>query len=389
MLAAPEQPYRRIGYIPEFDGLRGLGLCVVLISHTVALYPVGRLSMIPGGFLSLDMFFVLSGFLITALLLREQAETQAVNLRAFYIRRMLRLLPALFVLLAFHWCYATFMKYPQQVEHATLLSVCFYYFNWRVAFGEPVVLDLGHLWSLSVEEQFYLVWPLAIATVFHLRRSLWSVALILCVLIAIVAAHRAMLFASGIPWFLLYGRTDTRGDALLVGALAAQLWVRSCAPRRYLAASASIASVFLLACLVFSRPEHPSLYRGLFTIIALAWGVVILAIVQTNWSLAPLLRSRLLCAVGRVSYGAYLWHLPIFIAVRRHGADLPPSVRIAIALCATAIAAQLSWMLVERRFLALKPQGGRNSSESGYTATSTNSSRTISGAASSTERTPS
>lgn len=349
-----ERSYRSIGYVPEFDGLRGLSLLVVVISHGVILYPVRRWSLIPGGFLGLDMFFVLSGFLITALLLREQSMTETLDFGAFYKRRLRRLLPALLTLLVFHWCYAVFAGYPKQVERGTLLSVCFYYLNWKIATGGEVVLDLRHLWSLSVEEQFYMVWPLAIATALHLRRPFWFVASALLMLIVSVAVNRAILFAHGMQWVPLYNRTDTRGDAILVGALTAQIWVRCRSPGRHLAAAATIASLFLAWCLAFLGPARPSLYQGLFTVIAFAWGIIVLAVLESDWWVSAFLRWQPLRVLGRVSYGAYLWHLPVLIMVKRHGAGLPPVLRFTTAFAALAAVTSLSWVLIERRFLSLK-----------------------------------
>ena len=238
--------YRSIGYVPEFDGIRGVALLIILISHTAALSPVGRWSTIPGGFLGLDMFFVLSGFLITALMLREQVQTGRLSFRAFYRRRMLRLLPALVVLLGAHWCYSLVANLPQDIERETLLSVAFYYLNWKIAVGQQIVADFRHLWSLSVEEQFYLVWPLVVASVLHVRRRLSFVIIILVLAIVYVAIARAMLFASEISWDRLYVRTDARAEGLLVGALLAHVWVRGYSPKRYIIPAAWGASAFLL-----------------------------------------------------------------------------------------------------------------------------------------------
>ena len=163
-----------------------------------------------------------------------------------------------------------------------------------------------------------------------------------------------MLFRHEMQWHKVYTRTDTRGDAILVGALVAQLWVRCHSPKKFIATAASAASVFLLWGLICLRPERPSLYMGVLTLIALAWGIIIIAILETDWWISPLLRFRPLRLLGRVSYGAYLWHLPIFVIVKREGAGLPAFVKVAIALLATAVATQLSWLLVERRCLAIK-----------------------------------
>ena len=345
---------RKIGYIPEFDGIRGIALLIVLISHTAALYRADRWSAIPGGFLALDMFFVLSGFLITAMLLRDPAQSGTINLAAFYKRRVLRLFPALVAVLAAHWCYSILTDLPQELERATLLAVAFYYLNWKVAFGQEIVPALGHLWSLSVEEQFYLVWPFVTASLLHVRRRLGIVVIILLAAIAYVAIARGIMLESGMKWSRLYVRTDTRAEGLLTGALLAHLWVRGLAPARMVVPIAWVMSAFLAWCLVFVQPQDAELYVGLFTAIAFAWGVIMLAILETAWSLKALLRLSVLRVLGRVSYGCYLWHFPIYVAVRRHTPDWSPAWRIALAFSLTALATYLSWILIERHFLARK-----------------------------------
>ena len=350
---------RSIGYIPEFDGIRGVALLIVLISHTAVLYRATRWSAIPGGFLALDMFFVLSGFLITALLLREQAQTGSLNFQAFYRRRALRLLPALMVVLAAHWCYSILTDLPQELERATLLAVAFYYLNWKIAAGQEYVGAFGHLWSLSVEEQFYLVWPCVIAWGLRLRRRLQVVIIILLSAIAYVAIARGIMFDLGIKWPRIYVRTDARAEGLLVGALLAHMWVRGATPTRLVIPLAWIASAFLAWCLIFVQPQDAELYVGLFTVIAFAWGVIMLAILETPWSLNRVLRLPLLQALGRVSYGCYLWHFPVYVAVRRHTPDWPPAARIAVALSLTALATYLSWIVIERRFLQRKGDPAR------------------------------
>ncbi len=351
-------PCRRIGYIPELDGIRGVALLIVLISHTSVLYPAGRWLAVPGGYLALDMFFVLSGFLITSLLLREQAETGVISCRTFYRRRVLRLFPALAVLLVAHWCYSASVQQPPELERATLLSVALYYANWKIAAGQDFVLGLKHLWSLSVEEQFYVIWPIVIAVILPLRRSLSFVVGSVAIAVICVAVQRALLWQSGLPWYRIYVRTDAHAEGLLLGALLAHLWVRGKTPARFTRSAAWAASAFLAYCLFFVPPQQASLYLGVFTVIALCWAIIILAMVETDWSLNPLLRSRVLRIVGRVSYACYLWHLPVYVAVARHTPKWPPLGRIAVAIAMTTLATILSWTLVERRFLAWKGRPG-------------------------------
>ena len=158
---------RALGHIPALDGIRGLGLVLVVATHALLAFGGQHKEALPGGFIGLDAFFVLSGFLITSLLLGEQVRNGRISLRGFYRRRALRLLPALFLLLAVHGFYAIATNLPMNKEITSNLVVLGYVTNWYRATGHVMALGMGHLWSLAVEEQFYFVWPMIIV-----RRSM-------------------------------------------------------------------------------------------------------------------------------------------------------------------------------------------------------------------------
>src|SRR5262245_43689955 len=155
--------------VPELDGIRGIAVLMVVGFHLAGIY---------SGFLGVDIFFVLSGFLITSILLREYHELGTIRLRAFYFRRALRLLPALAVFLAAYGGICLMRGRPADNTLSAIASVQFYYVNWLEAFGSSVDLDmLTHTWSLSVEEHFYFVWPLALIVLLryvkNYRRIAW------------------------------------------------------------------------------------------------------------------------------------------------------------------------------------------------------------------------
>ncbi len=358
---------RRIGYVPAFDGLRGITLVIIMIGHMTVFWNLGRLLVIPGAFIALDSFFVLSGFLITALLLKEYDATGRVRFAQFYGRRAVRLLPALTVLLSANLLYSVTVGYPPGTpagfEGNMLLAVALYFWNWRIALTPGSFLwpaDLKHLWSLSIEEQFYFVWPLAVGLVFTLRRRLRLNVAVIGGLIVAVAVHRTMLLRSGHSGYELYHRTDTRADALLIGALLAQLWARGLSiPRRILVPTAWVSLAFLAICLVVFQPFQEHLYRySIFSFIGLAWAVVILATVEGVWPVNRFLELRPLRALGELSYGIYLWHLMIYFMVKRANLTVPVPAQVALALALTALAASASWLLVERPFLRLKSRLG-------------------------------
>lgn len=356
-VAGIDRPVRLLGRSPALDGLRAIAVLLVVLFHA-RLTKIGIPrhnaidEMIRGGFLGVDLFFVLSGFLITALLLREQAEQDRFRIGHFYGRRVLRLLPALYLVLFVHALFVYLVSFRieggARAELATLFSSVFYYANWHTLAQEHVGLaGLGHLWSLSIEEQFYFVWPLLLALFFGLRRNITMVTVVLVVVIAAIGVHRAVLW-NAYGWGDAYYRTDVRVDALLIGALLASLWVRNLTPRRGLAAAAWVALGVIFLCTLLARANEGFWNGTGFTVVAVATAVVILAAVDSDWSVNRFLSLPPMVAVGRVSYGIYLWHFPVFWAVGRWGRDWPTPVRLSVAFGLVALFTVASWTLLER-----------------------------------------
>jgi peptidoglycan/LPS O-acetylase OafA/YrhL len=382
---------RQFGFIPALDGLRGIAVLLVVAVHfrriidprttgwifrpALARYfqSNGGLAhdgwllidkpnksviaqIVPmGGFLGVDIFFVLSGFLITSLLLREQLSTGRVRFGGFYSRRALRLLPALFAFVIAHVIYASTLHVPTGIERSSIISVLLYYFNWHLIDSFPVVpVALTHLWSLSIEEQFYWVWPLAVVLLLGARRRLSTVVLMLVGSILAVAIWRAFLLRHAEP-ASIYLRTDARADALLVGALLAHLWVRGIVPpKRFLVVAAWISVAFMTVCLYTLTSTSGFLYYGGFTIIALAVGAIMFATLETDWHANKVLHLRPLRAVGRVAYGLYLWHPLGFAIATQHMRTASAGARIFVGLALPTAFTLISWYVVERPFLKLK-----------------------------------
>jgi peptidoglycan/LPS O-acetylase OafA/YrhL len=342
---------RLLTSIPALDGFRGVAILVVVLYHsTVLMRSVGKYGR--GGAFGVDAFFVLSGFLITALLLREQAQRGQLRLGPFYRRRALRLLPALIVLLAAQIIYALLTHEIAVRERDSVLSVLFYYSNTSLHQRIPSP-GLEGLWSLAVEEQFYLVWPVVLILFLGLRRKLSTVVVSTTALIVAVSAYRMYRYDRGVSQYYLYTRTVSRADALLVGALVAQLWVRRRLPRRGLTLVAWPALAFFLYAVVWDLPTS-FLYRGGYTIVALAVALILVAVLQTSWKVNDVLRLPALRTFGRISYALYIWHLLIFTAVLREEGRLAPAVRLGTALALSAIVVSASWKFVEQPFLRWK-----------------------------------
>ncbi|MEX1072798.1 MAG: acyltransferase [Chloroflexota bacterium] len=309
----------RLAYRAELDGLRGVAVLLVFLQHAQLA------GFRHAGWVGVTMFFTLSGYLITSLLLVEDGHTGRIHLGRFYFRRALRLLPALVVVLLAVGILAVVVGRDFWAQElATLLYVS----NWANVAGLEMWY-LGHTWSLAIEEQFYILWPLALVFV---RSTRWRVAM--CVIGVIVSvALRAVLFgpdaAAESRWS--HG-LDTRGDALLVGCLLAL--VRWSAPGWV----GWIGILGLAGTLAFLQPTAELAYAGL--VIAAASTALIMA-AGTGATLGPLV------ALGGISYGVYLWHFPIIEGTRWLAATVPGPVLVLGWFLATLAAAFASRRLVE------------------------------------------
>lgn len=350
-----------LGYRPALDGMRAVAVILVLLYH-------GGVSWAAGGFLGVDVFFVLSGFLITSLLMQEWRRTGRIALRAFWLRRARRLFPAMLVVLV---ATAGYFLVGRGLTHlrGDFLSTLFYVSNWWFTstdqsyfaqFLEPS--PLRHTWSLAIEEQFYILFPLLL--VLLLGRLRLGVAT-LRGLLALGAVGSAMLMAAlhdpGVDPSRVYYGTDTRAQALLVGAVLAvsPSWRRPTGALyarvggRLLRLPGSrflgwVALAGLLVVIAVAREVSPWMYRGGFLLTALLAAGVIASVWSDPASrLGRLLAWRPLVAVGVVSYGLYLWHWPVYVALDEERTGLHGPGLLAVRLVVTGLLAVASHHLVE------------------------------------------
>jgi peptidoglycan/LPS O-acetylase OafA/YrhL len=306
----------RLPYAPGLDGLRAVAVVAVIVFHAGAPW-------LPGGFLGVDVFFVISGFLITSLLLSQHRSNGHIGFGGFWSRRARRLLPALLVLLAVMAIWAR-TSWPDPVQlhafpgdaFASLAYVANWHFaaqgtNYFTQFSAPSPLQ--HVWSLAIEEQFYLVWPLLLATFLAVRslgrRGLLAVALAGAgVSIALMALWYSPTNPSAV-----YFQTDTHAFGLLFGAAAALLVAGPLGERVRRACSvvSPLALGGLVACLVLLDGRQAIAYQGGIALAALLTVPVVVAAARPGL-VSTLLGRRPLVQIGVISYGLYLWHWPIW-----------------------------------------------------------------------------
>ena len=340
------------------DGLRGVAVLTVVLYHS-------RVAGFRGGFLGVDIFFVLSGFLITTLLLRERARTGSVDLKRFYVRRALRLLPALIVLLTVALAFPRVFLQRLEDGHSprlwlAALSAISYASNWVRAFELHEMGYLEHTWSLGMEEQFYTLWPPLLLLLLSRRiRGPWIVAIIAAG-IALSAGLRALLWHGPDSFLRVYYGLDTRMDSLLVGCLLAYLLARNMVPRTPgWAAGIRIGAVLaggVLAILIHQAGyTSASTYHGGLLLAALAIGVVLLHLVHSPSRAAVIILGfPVLVWVGRISYGVYLWHTPVLTGLqeaRLVRLGIPAPMRAVFVVAVTFAVAAISFYVIERPIL--------------------------------------
>ena len=346
--------HRQLTYAPGLDGVRALAVAAVVVYHLGAPWLLG-------GFIGVDVFFVLSGFLITSVLMSEFAQRGIVDIRTFYVRRARRLLPALFTMLAVVSLVTALVARQQLYRlRGDVVAALAYCTNWtQITWNRSYFAQLGppsllqHLWSLAVEEQFYLLWPLILATCLAFRRRFVSVAVVALALAGVSSLLMAVLFHPGQDPSRVYYGTDTHIAPMLLGAALAALAQRRASRDWRIWARLAADLVALGALVVLGHAAQVAftsagLYRGEYLVVWLAASVLVSAAAIPRTATATVLGLGVPRWLGERSYAIYLWHWPILVLCRDR-TDLPlrgPPLVVA-QLVAIVVAAGLSYRFVE------------------------------------------
>jgi peptidoglycan/LPS O-acetylase OafA/YrhL len=349
-------------HMPALDGVRALAIIVVMIYHLEWITPSLH-SYVKGGFLGVDIFFVLSGFLITSILLNEHEKTATISLKNFYLRRFLRLIPAFWFFLICLYLFGTHLLPQFQADlifgrHDFIYALT-YTMNWFSATNPGYDSNLNHAWSLSIEEQFYIIWSLVLFKAFAERQKRKTILLITIGFIVAVSVSRAVRALTGTAdTRMLYYATDTRIDSLLIGCVTSMIFVWKMLPAgavkkfgfKLLLTCSTFAGAFVLFS--FSHDAVELYVVGLPTFnIAVAIGIFWL-VSSHGTTLHKFLENRFVGRIGNISYALYLWHYLMYEFAKKEFAT--SESRIFVGLSLAIAMACISYYLIEKPFLKLK-----------------------------------
>ncbi|MED3797965.1 acyltransferase family protein [Lysinibacillus capsici] len=344
-------------YIPGLDGIRALAVLAVIAYHF-------NFSWARGGFLGVDIFFVLSGYLITSTILPLKGNQLTVSLKKFWVGRFRRLLPAAYVMIVTSFVWA--MLFHKELLHTLrgdALSSIFYSSNWWFIFHKLSYFDsfgspspLKNLWSLAIEEQFYLIWPLLLMIgLFVVKKQNKLANIIFCGALC-SAFVMALLYQPGADPSRVYYGTDTRCFELLIGCWLALVWPMKRLSSQKLSANhvkklnimSFIALTIFLVSIVYVDEYQSFLYRGGMFLFCLNAAVLIACISHPVSILGKILAWKPLCWIGSRSYGIYLWHYPVMVlGTPIHEIGNPSYWRIFLQLLLILMIAELSYRFIE------------------------------------------
>ncbi|MGG0359618.1 acyltransferase family protein [Bacillus tropicus] len=344
-------------YMVGLDSLRGLAILGVILYHI-------NFNWMPGGFLGVTVFFVLSGYLITDILAMEWKRNKRIDLKKFWLSRARRLLPGMLVMLVITLAWIT-------IFHSSLLgkmrgdsiAALFYVSNWWYIYHKLSYFDnfnqispLNHFWSLAVEEQFYVVWPFIISLGFYYIKKHSRMILLICLGAFASALAMAILYEPGVDPSRIYYGTDTRAFSLLIGAVLALVWPSNRLANKIIPKArfildvvGGIALIIILVMFWKTNQYDPFLYKGGMVLLSIATALLVANLAHPASRIAQFLRFRPLRWVGVRSYGIYLWHYPILtLTTPKVNAGDFSLIRATLQFLLIILIAQISWKFIEK-----------------------------------------
>jgi peptidoglycan/LPS O-acetylase OafA/YrhL len=358
-VAATEAPAEdspvRLAYVPALDGLRGIAILLVMVWHT-------GVPFLKGGYIGVDIFFVLSGFLITALLLQEYDHSGRISIRRFYLRRALRLLPAYLVMLAV-FCAVSFAVLNANEAKSNMFDALIalgYLSNWVMAFSIRSMDFLGHTWSLAIEEQFYLMWPLLLIALLRLSTKRYQIVVAVILLAMLALGLRVSFYLDGAAFGRINNGLDTRSDGLMIGCSGGIIWASGflhaasgAMVRKFLLFISPLAMAALAVCAMRVRLGDPRMILWGVILVELLVLVIILDVLMNPRSIVgKVLAMKWLVWIGMISYGLYLWHYPIYRTLANIG--FPGLAGYVFCFLVPFAFAALSYYVIEKPVLRTK-----------------------------------
>ncbi len=344
-------------YMVGLDSLRGLAILGVILYHI-------NFNWMPGGFLGVTVFFVLSGYLITDILAMEWKRNKRIDLKKFWLSRARRLLPGMLVMLVITLAWITiFHSSLLEKMRGDSLAALFYVSNWWYIYHKLSYFDnfnqispLNHFWSLAVEEQFYVVWPFIISLGLYYIKKQSRMILLICLGAFASALAMAILYEPGVDPSRIYYGTDTRAFSLLIGAVLALVWPSNRLANKIIPKArfildvvGGIALIIILVMFWKTNQYDPFLYKGGMVLLSIATALLVANLAHPASRIAQFLQFRPLRWVGVRSYGIYLWHYPILtLTTPKVNAGDFSIIRAILQFLLIILIAQISWKFIEK-----------------------------------------
>ncbi|MET7021738.1 acyltransferase family protein [Bacillus mycoides] len=352
----PEPLKKNSRYMVGLDSLRGLAILGVILYHI-------NFNWMPGGFLGVTVFFVLSGYLITDILAIEWKNNKRIDLKKFWLSRARRLLPGMLIMLIVTLAWITIFHSSLLVKmRGDSLAALLYFSNWWYIYHKLSYFDsfsqlspLNHFWSLAVEEQFYVVWPFVISLGFYYIKKQSRMILFICLGAIASALAMANLYEPGTDPSRIYYGTDTRAFSLLIGAALALIWPSSRLASKIIPQArlildiiGGVALIIILTMFWKTNQYEPFLYRGGMVLLSIATALLVANLAHPASRIAQFLRFRPLRWMGVRSYGIYLWHYPIItLTTPKVNTGEFSFTRAILQFLLIIIVAQISWKFIE------------------------------------------